>query len=177
VSASSCGQGRGLHLSDDLAIVEPVDRLGRPVPPNQLAAKIYVTVLYNHTMPLIRYEITDELTVLDQPCRCGSAHRLIEDPQGRLDDSFRYGDVLVHPHLFRSALGQRRDVVEYQVRQTPVGADVSVRCQAAIDLGALREELQDGLARLGLAEPKVSVRPVPRIERHDSGKLKRFLPL
>jgi phenylacetate-CoA ligase len=85
--------------------------------------------------------------------------------------------VLVHPHLFRSALGQRRDVIEYQVRQTPVGADVAVRYQAAIHLGALREELQVGLARLGLPAPEVSVRPVPRIDRHDSGKLKRFLPL
>jgi phenylacetate-coenzyme A ligase PaaK-like adenylate-forming protein len=34
----------------------------------------------------------------DGTCPCGSAHRLIADVQGRLDDSFRYsGDVVVHP--------------------------------------------------------------------------------
>jgi len=180
VSASSCGQGPGLHLSDDLAIVEPVDRDGRPVGRDRAAAKIYVTVLFNHTMPLIRYEITDELTVLDQRCPCGSAHQLIGDPQGRLDDSFRYSrdaEVLVHPHLFRSALGARRNVIEYQVRQTPTGADIAVRCQGPVDLAALGDELRAGLARLGLPGAEITLAPVAHIERHDSGKLKRFLPL
>jgi putative adenylate-forming enzyme len=180
VSASSCGQGPGLHLSDDLAIVEPVDRHGRPVGRDQVAAKIYVTVLFNHTMPLIRYEITDELTVLGQRCPCGSAHQMIGDPQGRLDDSFRYrrdAEVLVHPHLFRSALGARRNVIEYQVRQTPTGADIAVRCQGPVDLTALGEELRAGLARLGLPGAEITLAPVAHIERHDSGKLKRFLPL
>jgi phenylacetate-coenzyme A ligase PaaK-like adenylate-forming protein len=96
VSASSCGHGSGLHLSDDLAIVEPVDLRGQPVAAGERAAKIYVTVLYNHTLPLIRYEISDEITVLDSSCPCGSAHRLLADPLGRLDDAFHYGDLMVH---------------------------------------------------------------------------------
>jgi phenylacetate-coenzyme A ligase PaaK-like adenylate-forming protein len=180
VSAGSCGQGRGLHLSDDLAIVELVDRQGRPVPPNQPAAKVYVTVLFNHTMPLIRYEITDELTALDGPCQCGSVFQLVDDPWGRLDDSFRYAgatEVLVHPHVFRSALGKRRNVLEYQVRQTPVGADIAVRCQGPVDLAALADDVRAGLAGLGLRDAEVTVTPVDRIERHASGKLQRFLPL
>src|SRR6266436_5075795 len=66
----------------------PVSSRGHPVPPGERADKIYVTNLFNHTLPLIRYEITDEVTLLDEPCRCGSGHRLIADPQGRLDDTF-----------------------------------------------------------------------------------------
>ena len=174
VSAGSCGQGPGLHLSDDLAIVELVDRHGRPVPPNQLAAKVYVTVLYNHTLPLIRYEITDELTALAAPCPCGSAFQLVDDPWGRLDDSFSYAGVLVHPHVFRSALGRRRTVLEYQVRQTPAGADVAVRCQGPVDLAALADDL---LAGLGLPAAEITITPVDRIERPASGKLPRFVPL
>jgi phenylacetate-coenzyme A ligase PaaK-like adenylate-forming protein len=178
VSASSCGRGPGVHLSDDLAIVELVDRQGRPVPPGQRAAKVYVTVLYNHTMPLIRYEITDELTALAGPCPCGSAFQLVGDPWGRLDDSFRYGgELLVHPHVFRSALGRRRQVLEYQVRQTPAGADVAVHCQGPVDLVALADDLRAGLAGLGLAGPEITVAPVDRIERPASGKLRRFVPL
>jgi phenylacetate-coenzyme A ligase PaaK-like adenylate-forming protein len=178
VSASSCGQGPGLHLSDDLAVVELVDRLGRPVPPNQLAAKVYVTVLFNHTMPLIRYEITDELTALDTPCPCGSAFGLVDDPWGRLDDSFRYGTgLLVHPHVFRSALGRRRNVLEYQVRQTPGGADIAVHCQGPVDLAALAADLRAGLAGLGLPAAEITLAPVDRIERPASGKLPRFVPL
>jgi phenylacetate-CoA ligase len=174
--AISCSRGLGLHLADDLVIVEPVDERGRPVPPGERAAKLYVTNLFNHTLPLIRYEITDEITLLDRACACGSRQRVIADPQGRLDDVFRYGDVGVHPHVFRSPLARERAVVEYQVRQTPGGADVSLHCEGPVDLPALRAELTTGLARLGLAAPEVSVAVTDRIGRQATGKLRRFVP-
>jgi hypothetical protein len=91
----SCGHGPGLHLVDDLVIVEPVDNEGRPVGPGERSAKLYVTNLFNTTLPLIRYEVTDEITLTGEPCPCGSAHRVITDPQGRLDETFRYGDLAV----------------------------------------------------------------------------------
>ena len=174
--ATGCGQGPGPHLADDLVIVEPVDELGRPVPAGERSAKLYVTNLWNHTLPLIRYEITDEVTVLAEPCPCGSAHRMIADPQGRLDDCFRYGDVVVHPHVFRSPLARERAVLEYQVRQTQRGAEIAVRRGGPVDLEALRSSIPADLARVGLAAPEVSVSAVDRIGRQDSGKLRRFVP-
>jgi phenylacetate-coenzyme A ligase PaaK-like adenylate-forming protein len=177
--ATACGASPGAHLSDDLAIVEPVDVGGRPVLPGTRSDKIYLTNLFNHALPLIRYEITDQLTLLDETCPCGSVFGRIEDPHGRLDDMFEYADGLtVHPHVFRSPLSHRREIVEYQVRQTARGAAVAVRCAAPLDLAALEAEIADGLARLGLAAPEVSVTAVDGIGRDAlSGKLKRFVPL
>ena len=124
---ASCSAGRGIHLSDDLFVIEPVDAAGEPVPPGQRATRVLLTNLYNSVQPLIRYELTDEVTVLDGPCPCGSTLLRIDDIQGRLDDAFTYpGGPTVHPFTFRSVLGRERDVVEYQVRQTATGADV--RC-------------------------------------------------
>jgi phenylacetate-CoA ligase len=80
-TAVGCDRG-GTHLSEDQLIVEPVDLAGRTVPPGERSAKIYLTNLYNPVLPLIRYEITDEVTVLPEPCPCGSAHRRIADVQG-----------------------------------------------------------------------------------------------
>ena len=60
----SCLRGRGLHLNDDLVIVEPVDRDGQLVRPGERAAKIYVTNLFNTLLPLIRFEVSDEITVI-----------------------------------------------------------------------------------------------------------------
>lgn len=121
----SCGHG--IHLPDDLCIVEPVDADGRPVGPGELSHRILVTNLYNHTQPLIRYEVTDQVILIDGPCPCGSSLRRIDDPQGRLDDVFDYADGRsVHPHVFRSALGQHPAIVEYQVRQTPRGAAIAI---------------------------------------------------
>jgi phenylacetate-coenzyme A ligase PaaK-like adenylate-forming protein len=38
--------------------------------------------------PLIRYDLTDELRILDEPCPCGSAFRRVEDIEGRNDELF-----------------------------------------------------------------------------------------
>ena len=118
------------------------------------------------------------MTVIDEPCPCGSAHRRIEDIQGRLEESFTYATgVLAHPHLFRSALGRERNILEYQVRQTPRGAAISIRCAGDVDVPRLRSVIVEGLAALGLEDPDVSIAQVDRFERQAMGKLKRFLPL
>ena len=112
-AAVPCAHKRS-HLSEDLMIVEPVDEAGRPVAPDTHAAKVYLTNLYNRALPLIRYGITDGVTILAEPCRCGSAHRCIADIQGRLDDVFIYAGRRIHPHVFRSVLAQHAGVIEYR---------------------------------------------------------------
>ena len=129
-------------------------------------------------MPLIRYEVTDQLRFIDGACTCGSAHQLIADPQGRQDDCFRYGDLTVNAHSFRSVLGRQRNVLEYQVRQTASGADVAVRCIGPVDCAEVAGEITRDLKTLGVDSPEITVVPVEHLERHErSGKLKRFIPL
>jgi phenylacetate-CoA ligase len=172
-----CWRGPGIHLCDDLVIVEPVDLAGRPVPPGVRSDKLYLTALINPTLPLIRFELTDQVTFLDTPCPCGSAHQLIADVEGRLDDAFSYpGGQVVHPHVFRSLLGRDRRIVEYQVRQTPAGAEVLVVGDPA-DPAALGRALARELAALGLPDPAVEVRLVDRPEAQATGKVRRFRPL
>ena len=154
-ASASPASTRGSHLSEDLLIVEPVDEDGQPVAPGERSAKVYLTNLFNRALPLIRYEITDEVTLLPEPCPCGSAHRCVADIQGRLDDRFVYDGRRVHPHVFRSALGRHPGVVEYQVRQTADGARIAVRCGAPVRLEALGHEVADALAQLGLPRPVV----------------------
>lgn len=168
----------GSHLSDDLVIVEPVDEDGRPVAPGERSAKIYLTNLFNRALPLIRYEITDEVTLLPEPCPCGSAHRCVGDIQGRLDDVFLYDGLRVHPHVFRSVLGRHAGIVEYQVRQSEDGARIAVRCGAPVVLELVSAEIAAGLAALGVPRPVIDVTAVERLQR-DGGpaKLRRFVPL
>ena len=176
-TAVGCDRG-STHISEDQLIVEPVDLAGRPVLPGERAARIYLTNLYNPVLPLIRFEITNEVTVLPGPCPCGSAHRRIADVQGRLDDVFTYQGRRVHPHLFRTALGREAGIVEYQVRQTPAGAAIAVRCSAPVSLDGLRDRIAVGLIDAGLERPQVTVEIVDRFERPGGpAKLKRFVPL
>jgi phenylacetate-CoA ligase len=172
-----CWRGPGIHLSDDLVIVEPVDQAGRPVPAGTRSDKIYVTALANPLLPLIRFELTDQVTLLDRTCPCGWGHRLIADVEARLDDDFRYpGGVVVHPHVFRSVLSREAWIVEYQVRQTSTGAEALV-IGAPGDPHAVGRALEKELAQVGVAGPSVDVRVVDRLERQAAGKVRRFQPI
>lgn len=176
-TAGSCGQGRGMHLNEDLCIFEPVDTEGRPVSAGDRAAKLYVTPLLNHAQPLIRYELTDEVTLIDEPCPCGSKLRRIDDIEGRADDMFVYeGGLTVHPQSFRSVLGRERYVLEYQVRQTRRGAAIAIRADGEVHSAPIREAMERELARLGLSAPVVTIARVDGFERQSTGKLKRFFP-
>jgi phenylacetate-coenzyme A ligase PaaK-like adenylate-forming protein len=178
VTAIGCFKGTGMHLSDDLVIVEPVDANGDPVPVGVRSHKVYVTNLFNPLMPLIRYEISDEVTLLDEPCACGSVHQRIADIEGRNDDTFVYEDgVSVHPHLFRSILGREPAISEYQVHQTSVGAEIVACAEGPFDVERLTRKLQEALASSGCRDPAVTVTVVDSIPRLATGKLKRFLVL
>jgi phenylacetate-CoA ligase len=175
--AVGCWRGPGMHLCEDLVIVEPVDAAGRPVAPGTRSDKLYVTAISNPTLPLLRFELTDQVTVLDQACPCGSTQRLIADVEGRLDDAFGYqGGAVVHPHLFRSLLAREAWIVEYQVRQTADGADVRVVGTPG-DPAATGQAIEKELSQLGVTRPTVAVRVVDGLERQPTGKVRRFLPL
>jgi phenylacetate-coenzyme A ligase PaaK-like adenylate-forming protein len=182
IMARSFPGGVGLHLMEDIAVYEPVDAQGRPVAPGTPAAKLLVTNVLNRALPLIRYELTDEVTFLAEPNPGPWTGRRIADIQGRLDDGFTYaGGIEVHPHVFRSALGRLPEVTEYQVRQTPRGADIAVRLAGDVmdvDLAPVQRELVVSLARLGLTEPEVTLTTVDHLDRlPGTGKLRRFVPL
>ncbi len=176
VFAGACGHG--IHLPDDLCLIEIVDGRGRAVSPGQPGERILVTNLYNPTLPLIRFEVTDEVAVVPGSCPCGSALRRIRDPQGRLDDTFVYPDgTTVHPHVFRDVLGQHPMMVEYQVRQTSCGADIAIVTDGPTDEAVLAGCVSAALQRVGLPQPVIIVDRVAAIDRLSSGKLKRFVPL
>lgn len=176
-----------IHLGDDTTVIELVDADNQPVPPGTRCAKLLVTNLANRLQPLIRYEITDEVieAVLDPHSDDPSLHppgpwtgRWIHPPQGRNDDWFAYDGTIVHPHIFRSQLAAIASIAEYQVTQTPDGADVAAVVTDRIDTAALGGALAAELRRVGLDAPTVSIATVDAIDRHpDSGKLRRFVPL
>ena len=177
-TASGCGAGPGLHLNEDFCIFEPVADNGQPVAPGERAARMYITRLYNDVQPLIRYEMTDEVTLLDEKCNCGSGMQLITDIGGRSDDAFTYASgLVVHPITFRSPLGRERNVIEYQVRQTARGASIHLGADGPVDVGNLQGTIERELAALGLLQPEVTVTLVDGFERLSTGKLKRFFPL
>ena len=176
-----------IHLGDDTTVIELVDTDNQPVPPGTASTKMLVTNLSNRLQPLIRYEITDEVTeaIIDASSDDPALHppgpwtgRWIHPPQGRNDDLFTYADTIVHPHVFRSQLAAVPAISEYQVTQTDDGAHIAAVATDVVDVPALREAITAELRRVGLTNPVIDVETVGEIERHpETGKLRRFIRL
>lgn len=169
----------GMHWSDDLAICEIVDKDYQPTTDPDRIDKLLVTSLFCRTLPLIRYELNDIVIPAKEPCKSGTVFPLIAEIRGRADDSFKYpGDVLIHPIVFRTPLGQNPSIEQYQVRQTERGADVSVVAADDVDVAQVRADLVTALESHGLAKPEISVSVVEMLEHHkETGKMRRFIPL
>jgi phenylacetate-CoA ligase len=178
VFACSCSPGKPMHMPDDLAIIEPVDENNNAVPYGQPAAKILLTNLYNKTQPLIRYEINDSMTLIDDPCDCGSGHRRISDIQGRRDTFFVYENgTIVQPISMHGILLGDPNVIEVQVTQTHGGIVASIVTQGEFETAPLRQTLVDLLVRSGLTDPDVVIVKVESLDRMWSGKLRQYEPL
>ena len=76
--AAECEHHRGMHLMEDLVIVEVVDRNNRHVPAGAYGDKLLITVLGSRTQPLIRYELDDSIRLSPEPCPTGHPFALVE---------------------------------------------------------------------------------------------------
>lgn len=162
-------------FNSDTCLVELVDANDRPVPIGTPSTHVLVTNLCNHVQPLIRYRLDDRFT--RQPDAPGSGF-LRATVEGRADEVLRWGAVEVHPLSVRAALLKHPEVLDYQVRQTREGIDVSLLADGSLDPTALGRELRAALVSAGFATPTVTVACVDHLARHaETGKLRRFVPL
>ena len=83
---------------------------------------------------------------------------------------------MIPASAFRYVLGTDPLISEYQVRQTPNGADVLV--VGSPDVTAVTTALASSLRPYGLTNPEIGISVVEQIPRHAAtGKLKRFIAL
>lgn len=164
-----CIGDAAFHISEDLNIITPT---GEP------EGGIHVTNLYNLAMPLIRYRIDDRFEFMDRPCSCGSAFQAVARVAGRVNTLFEYpGGVSVSTVVFETRMIATPGIANWQVSQTPSGAEVSVEILADADLPGLARRLTAALAEAGLPAPQVEVRAVATIARTSGGKVRRFISL
>jgi phenylacetate-coenzyme A ligase PaaK-like adenylate-forming protein len=172
--ANSYALDQGMYVNEDFVIIEPVDADNQPVPAGVTAEKVLLTNLFNLAQPLIRYELTDQVTVMTEPSPSGIAFMRIEDIQGRTDDIFSYGTVRVHPILFRGPLAKTPGLLEFQVWQTLKGARIDYLANAPVDESRLQQDLQRALADTGVLNPVIELSRTTQLVRVGVGKLKRF---
>jgi len=183
VLGSECPLRTGIHLFEDLCIVEVVDENRTPLGDGLPGRKLLITSLFNFTQPLIRYELSDMLTIVEDECPCGLPFRLAVGVQGRNDDIVYLPDmagrpVPLHPIWFVRAMERVSGVKEFRIVHERDGIHVLAVPIRSISLDTLRREVSEKIGEMlrdaRVAMPELYVHLVDQIERDRErmGKLK-----
>lgn len=108
--AVSCAHG-SLHLCEDIFHfeLEPVkDNLVVPI----------ISDFRRRTQSMVRYRLNDVLEMSNEPCACGSVHKVVERVVGREDDVFVFEDVAITPDVLRNAVVDAdRSILDFRIVQ------------------------------------------------------------
>lgn len=118
--AQDCDLHCGLHVFNDLHVVEILDEKGEALPPGKLG-QVVLTNLYNRCQPLIRYEMHDMAAYSEEECDCGLPFPLLKSIYGRQEEAIwieneKGGFDVIHPLVFIEFFvpGLRRLQVHYE---------------------------------------------------------------
>ena len=175
--ACECQYHTGLHVFSPHCFIEIVDDNLRPCPPGE-TGQILVTLLNNHTFPMIRYQVSDLAQWAEaSPCPCGRPWPRIKNLQGRADDRLTTEDGTQLSSVFvRHFVGvslNRQIVREWQLEQTEAKKFVFRYIPARTD--GLAENLQKIKTSFYLAFGKsvdIQLSEVSEIPPSKSGKVR-----
>jgi putative adenylate-forming enzyme len=180
--AVECPHQSGLHIPEDRIILEVVDADNRAVPAGVPGIKLLLTNLFNHTLPLIRYEISDIVSFVEGCCPCGRTHRRLAAVGGRREDVLVLpgrggGRVEVNAFLFGEALLHVPAISQYQL--VPGDGELSVKLvlrdgsESAPALEAARHVIESEFGKLGASVAKLTILAVKHIPRKGTGAKER----
>ncbi len=174
-----CGFHQGIHIFEDLCIVEVVDERHNPVPDGAPGHHLLMTNLYQQTMPLIRYLISDMVTVSADACPCGRPFRTIKEIHGRVEETIylggvNTGKVPVWPAHLSSMIMARQGVLEFQVELIQGRLEIDIVADPGISrkdtASVLTRNIKEGIESLGAVCPPLRIRFLDRIVR-EAGKM------
>lgn len=100
--AADCEFRSGMHLFEDAFVVEIVDPANGRRKPDGERGTLFLTALFKHLAPVIRYNVNDVSAFATGECPCGGTHRRLERIYGRTDHMVKLRGVNVFPE----AIGQ-----------------------------------------------------------------------
>lgn len=111
-----CPEHTGIHICSETTLVEFL-KDGEPAAEGELAS-VVVTPLFSYGMPLIRYDLDDAASRIDDSCPCGRTLPLMSYVDGRIMDILVTGDGRWLGYSnFRSRIFDHIDVEQYRITQ------------------------------------------------------------
>jgi phenylacetate-CoA ligase len=133
-----CAAQHGYHINEDAYIFEVLDReTFAPVEPGRDGV-VVVTSLFKEAAPVVRYNLEDISSILDEPCPCGRTFKRLMKIKGRANEMLKVRGVPFYPTVIESVLEgfpeltkEYRLVVDRDGRQDRVTVQVEWRSDAA----------------------------------------------
>ena len=178
--AAECAEGRRMHLFEDTAMVEVVDADNRPVPLGEWGTRVLVTPFHNRLQPLIRYELSDQIRLSDEPCPCGRAFLTVDGIHGRVEEQFRLpalrgtGIVDVHGLVLETPV-ESLPVSGFQLIQAGDALTIRLeRYRGELSDAAIIERVEDTLREQGARASRITIERVEEIPRGPGNKAPRM---
>jgi phenylacetate-CoA ligase len=168
-----CRAQHGYHINEDAYLFEVLDReTFAPVEPGHDGV-VVVTSLFKEAAPVIRYNLEDISSVIDEPCPCGRTFKRLMKIKGRVNEMLKIRGVPFYPTVVESVLEgfpeltkEYRLVLDRHAQQDR--ATVQVEWRGG---GARAEAVRDRLVR----ELKVVTGLAMETELLEPGELTRSL--
>jgi putative adenylate-forming enzyme len=179
--AGDCVHHQGMHVFEDLGLMEVVDEHDDPVPDGVAGAKLLVTSFIKRTQPLLRYEISDMVARTTAPCPCGRPLARMVSLEGRSDDVLRMEGadgrtVAVHPLTLRSPMAALPELRQYKIIHDDAGLHVLVVLRDAVARDEISRRvdatLRSKLLAAGVASPRLEVAIVAELPREQGHSAK-----
>ena len=104
--ASECRHRSGMHLFEDAFVMEINDPTTlAPKPPGE-PGTIFITTLFKHVAPMIRYNMNDVSSWATDACACGTHNRSLTKIYGRSDNMVKLRGVNVFPEAIGAIVAE-----------------------------------------------------------------------
>jgi phenylacetate-CoA ligase len=177
--AYECQAEDGLHVNDDTAVLEIVDRETEERLPDGAAGNIVVTSLHRSVPPIIRYNLKDLMRRQSRTeCGCGARTTKVSGFLGRSDEMVKLRATSVYPRAAQDTIqGDERSTGEFLCVVDNVGTGLSARERMTVRIEAKRNVDERALHDDMAARLKVLFGVAVGVEIVPSGSLAQFTGL
>jgi len=146
-----CPEQNGYHINEDAYIFEILDRdTMMPVAPGE-DGLVVVTTLFKEAAPVVRYNLEDISSIVDDPCPCGRTFQRLMKIKGRASEMLKVRGVPFYPTAVEGVLEGFPELTrEYRLVVDRIGQQDRVTVQLERrsdidDINPLRERLERAL--------------------------------
>jgi phenylacetate-CoA ligase len=163
-----------MHINADSLIMEFV-KDGEPVAPGE-SGDILITSLWNQAMPFIRYKVGDRGVPSDEVCACGRGLPLIENLEGRIEDSLvtPSGEIII-PSRVITLFYPYNEIDTFQILQKKRDA-ITIKVVKGVNYSEkINDELLQNFRAIFGEETTITIKEVPAIEKTAGGKTRLII--